>query len=325
VFPGEGERIVSGVSFKGALVLLKYPSGVYMIDTSSASTSGWRPVRYAHGAGGVSPAAMVICDNDILYMDRDGNFQLGSATADYGDLLSRNLSQIADFNQWMRTFVNTSHLQTVRAVYYPAKREAHFAVPAIGQTVNNRRIVVDFNSPDRPRFRVSDKDTSQSLWIGKASAYAPMKLYSGDNAGFVWTLDQTTIAKDGAAYTSKFQTVHSDLSFLDPQLAAKRKLGEFLELIFERRTDATVYVDVLWDGRTTASVPFLVSSNTARWNQGFTWHHFKWASTEIIRIRKRITGSGIRLSLIFRNSVATEDFSLMKALLYFRPTDEGAL
>lgn len=324
VFPGEGEKIVAGVSYKGALILLKYPTGVYMIDTSSATSTNWRPVRITRGGGGISPACMVIVDNDVIYMDRDGNFQALSATADYGDLNSNNLSVIADFNQYMRTFITISRLNQVRGVYYPAKREAHFAVAAIGASVNNRRIVIDFNRADLPRFRVSDKDTCESIWIGKATQFGQMKLMSGDNTGTVWTLDQSTVTKGGTAYTTRFQTNHIDFSHIDPGLAGKRKLGDFLELVLERRSDATIYVDVLWDGKIVTTVPFTISTSTARWNQSFTWGHFKWASAEVIKLRKRLVGSGVRLSLIFRNSSA-EDFSLIKALLYFRPADEGRM
>jgi hypothetical protein len=296
-----------------------------MIDTSSATTTNWRPVRITRGGGGCGPGCMTIIDNDILYMDRDGNFQLLSATADYGDLNSNNLSYIADFNQYLRTYFAVSRLNMVRSVYYPSKREAHFALSSTNATVNDRRIVVDFNSPQLPRFRVSDKDVCESLWVGKATQFGAMKLMSGDNVGGVWTLDQSTMNKGGVAYTSRFQTNHTDLSFLDPTLAGKRKLGDFLELVIERRGDATLYCDVMWDGKVVQTIPFSISTNTAKWGMGYQWGSFKWSSAEVMRLKKRMVASGIRLSLTFRNSTVNEDFSVIKALLHFRPADEGML
>lgn len=319
VYPGEGEQILAAMSYKGALIVWKRPYGVYMVDTSSPTVSNWRVSRLSQSVGISSPRGFVAIDNDVLYQDKDGNFQLLSATADFGDLQSRNLSKLVLFDEYLRDKINLSRLPFAKAVYYSAKREAHFVMAGSGFTVNNRRVVIDFNG-EQPRFRVSTKDVSESLWLRKDSNLIP-RLVSGDDAGFVWHLDQLTKAKAGAGYISKFQTAHNDLSEADPALVGKQKLLDFLELSFQTKGDWNFFVDVVCDGRVTQTVPYSMAGPSAKFGTA-KFGSSQFGSTTMENLRKRLVGTARRISLIGRNASAGEDFSISKAVLYFRPGDE---
>ena len=69
----------------------------------------------------------------------------------------------------------------------------------------------------------------------------------GDDAGFVWKLDNDTRSKDGVAFEGKFQTPHDDFGWKENILVAKRKIGQFLELVVEPQGNWNVDVDVYWD------------------------------------------------------------------------------
>jgi len=321
VYPGEGERIIAGLSYKGALILWKKPRGIYMVDTSDSDTTKWRVIRLSDTIGIASPQAFAIVDDDILYMDTNANFQFLSATANFGDLASRNLSTAAHMNVFFRENINYARIFNVRAIYYPTKREAHFAIAGIGQTTNTHRVVVDFNRSDIARFRWSDKDTCESLWLRKDTDLIPRPV-SGDDAGFVWQLDQETRSKDGAGYNCTFQTPPTDFSYLDPKLATKRKLGDFLELIAEPKGSWNINVEIQWDGDTRQTITF--DQGAAHSALGVDTILGSWilGGGELLVRRKRITGSGQRFSMVVRNSGAGEDFSIAKFLLYFRVGDE---
>lgn len=319
VYSGEGERILAAVSFKGALIVWKRPYGVYLVDTSSATIANWRVSRLTQSVGIASPRGVVIIDDDVLYQDKDGNFQLLSATADFGDLQSRNLSKLVLFDELLRSKINLSRLPFAQAVYYSAKREAHFAMAGSGFSVNNRQVVIDF-SGEQPRFRLSNKDVSESLWVRKDSNLIP-RLTSGDNAGFVWNLDQTTKAKDGTGYISKFQTAHTDLSESEPTLMGRQKILDFLELSFQTKGDWNFFVDVVCDGRVTQSLAYSMAGPSAKFGTA-KFGTSQFGSTSMANIRKRLVGTARRISLIGRNSAAGEDFSISKAVFYFRQGDE---
>lgn len=321
IYPGEGERLIAGMSYKGALVLWKKPRGVYLIDTSPGDTDLWRVIRLSDSIGIASPQSAVVVDDDILYMDTNGNFQFLSATSNFGDLTSRNLSTAVQMNEFFKHNVNFVRMFNVRAIYYPTKREAHFAIAGIGQTPNTHRVVVDFNRLDIPRFRWSDKDTCQSLWLRKDADLIPRPM-SGDDAGFVWRLDQETRAKDGGSYNGLFQTPQDDFSRIDAKLASRRKLGDFLEMIGEPVGNYDVNVEVQWDGNTRQIVSFNQGAGQSSLGVDTILGSWILGGGELLVRRKRITGSGRRFSLVVRNNGAGEDFSISKFLLYFRVGDE---
>jgi len=201
-----------------------------------------------------------------------------------------------------------------------AKREVHFGLAGSGSTVNNRRLVVDFNRPDLPRFRFSERDTPESVWLKQDIDNVP-RLTIGDDAGFVWNLDQDTRSKDGVGYEGKFESPQVDLSFLDPSLGTKRKEGKFLEIAVEPTGDWDLNVDILWDGAITQTVTFNMGITGATLGT-FVLGTDKLAGSISLNRKKRITGGGRRFSIAGRNSGAGEDFSVSKFYLHFLVGDE---
>lgn len=322
VYPGEGERIVALMTFKGLLLVWKYPKGLYYIDTTDPLVTNWKTRRVTLGTGGVSPLGQTIIDNDVMYLDAQGNFQLLSATLEFGNMAVNNLSQRYQINTFLRDNINISQLARTRAVYYGHKREAHFLLTDGGGGINNRRLVVDFNAAD-PHFRFSDRDMNESIWMRQDSD-AIQHPVIGDNAGFVWKLDQATRSKDGAGYNAQIQTAQIDFSHVDPNLGIRRKNGQFLELVSEPKGDFLLYVDILWDGLITETVTFNMGSAGAALDE-FVLDVDTLADSSLGNKKRRITGGGRRFSLIARNAGANEDFALSRFFLHFTVGDERIL
>lgn len=320
VFPGEGERLVGAISFKGLLVVWKFPVGIYMIDTSDSTIANWRVTRLSSAIGGVSPMGAVAIDDDIIFIDKSGTIQLISSITAFGNLGTRNLSSIADLGPFIADEVNLAELDNVRGVFYVAKREVHFGLAGSGATVNNRRLVVDFNRPDLPRFRFSERDTPESVWLKQDINNVP-RLTIGDDAGFVWNLDQDTRSRDGVGYEGKFESTQVDLSFLDPVLGTRRKEGKFLEIAVEPTGNWDLNIDILWDGAITETVTFNMGITGATLGT-FVLGTDKLAGSISLNRKKRITGGGRRFSIAGRNSGVGEDFSISKFYLHFLVGDE---
>lgn len=321
VYPGEGEKLVAGVSFKGLIVLWKYPRGVYLIDTSDPTPSNWIVKAHSRKIGGVSPLGIAEVDNDIIFVDATGNFHLLSAVQEFGDTSSSNISRTNDIYSFIQGNMNLAQLSQVRAVYYDAKREAHFAMAGLGSTVNNTRFVIDFNRSDAFRFRVSDRDTCQSLWLRKDTTTLVPRLTSGDNAGFVWSMDQDTKSKDGVGYSGAFQTGQIDFSSVDPALATKRKIGDFLECIVQPTGNWDLTVQIYWDGVLVQTVTFNQGSEGAVLG-AFILGTDALAGTQILNRKRRIIGSGRRFALAGSNSTAGQDFAVGSFFLHARVADE---
>lgn len=319
IYPGEGQRLIGAVSFKGLLIVWKYPTGIYLVDVSTISS----PVVKRHTAsiGSGSPQAISIVEDDVIFVDQVGQLQQLSAVQEFGSVGSRNLSDVDQLSAFLRDEMDlVANLKRLRSVYYPRKRELHFAMPAAGSAVNDRRVVLDFNKPNI-RWRVSDRDVCESMWL-RQGANGEQQLVAGDNAGVVWLLDQETKDKNGAAYSAQIQTPETDFSFVDPALAGRIKLGQFLEIISDAIGAWDITVEVYWDGNLVQTIVFGGSASGSALGS-FTLDTSALAGATVLSERRRLEGSGKYLSLVFSNNNAGEDFSIARVLVSFKVGDEG--
>jgi hypothetical protein len=320
VFPGEGQGIVTAISFKGFLIVWKFPVGLYVIDTTDVSDTNWKVKRLNNSTGGISPLGAVIADDDVIFLDSIGNFQFLSAVQEFGDMSSRNLSKTADIDIWMRDNIDFSRLNKCQAVWYPKRREAKFALTLSGGSDNDIQVIIDFNRPDISRFRFSNQNICNSMWLRQESDNTQRHI-CGDEAGFVWKLDDETRSKDGLGYEGLFQTAHDDFNWFDKTLSVKRKQGGFLELVIEPLGNFTTDVDLFWDGDFEDTYPYNMGSDGATLG-AFVLDTDVLSGAGVTNRKKRITGGGKRHSIIGRNDTPGESFSISKFLLYFIPGDE---
>ncbi|MCI0526652.1 MAG: hypothetical protein L0Y56_04260 [Nitrospira sp.] len=323
VYPGEGDKIVALLSFKGLLIIFKSPKGIYAVDTSSVSTTDWRPFKISRDVGTSSPRGVVHTDDDIVFLSSVGDLHLLSAVQEFGDIRNSSLSLQDKMDEFVRSNINLSKLQFSQMIYYEEKNEIHVTMSKTSSTARDARLVLDTSNPSKRRFRFSDKDRNESLWV-RRDAQGIERPVSGDNAGFVWLLDRDARNKDGMGYTGQFQTSHMDFKELDPKLGTVRKIGKFLELVAEP-VGNNISVDVLWDNIFTHAIQFSFGSSGAVLGAFILGVDKLSGEAGIVSKRKRLLGSGKRLSLIVRNTVANQDFSVIKFYVHFkRGAERGA-
>ena len=320
IFPGEGEKLVGGASFGDIAILWKAPRGLYVVNTADIDPTNWTVARLTDATGLLSPAAWCLIDTDLLYLDQGANFQLLSAVDTFSDVASRNLGQQALMAEFFRTVLNYGGLTDCRAIWYSAKRQAIFTVRQLGSSQNDAKLIVDFNRPDRPRWAYSPRDVVRSLWLKRDINGIPRPMV-GDDAGFVWELDQATRSKDGVGYEGSFTSAQLDFSTTDPKFGTIRKAGDFLELVVEPKGNWNLNVDVLWDGALKQTVAFNMGTTGATLGS-FVLDTDVLASEQVLNKKRRIVGSGRRFAITGRNSGAGEDFSIARFFLHFRPMDE---
>jgi len=321
IYPGEGERLVGAISFKGVIIAFKFPRGIYLIDTRPVAVADWKVRRINRRIGASSPLAIIEADDDVVFMDANGSLHLVSQITDdrFGN---RNLSQVggADMDNFVRKNVNLGGLSDARAIYYVDAREIHVAMPLIGSSVNNVRLVLDLNRLDLVRFRSSSRDTIRSMWLQQDSD-SILRPTIGDSVGFVFNLDQEALNKDGAGYTSTFQSPHIDFSDLDPTFGTRRKEGRFLELVVEPVGNWDLSVDILWDGEITETVQFNMGQTGGALGS-FVFGTDVLAGDQVLNKKRRITGGGRRFGIQGRQSGVDQGFSIARFFLHFQLSDE---
>lgn len=322
IFPGEGERLVGAVSFKGLLVAFKYPRGVYFVTTTDPAPAGWRVDRLSTAVGSLNQHTIVPIDNDTLYMDSTGNMHLLSATNAFGGVQTSNISQRADMADFFREEVEFTNIRRSVGVWYGDKQQAMFALPRTNSTDNNLRVTVDFSDPQVGfRFLPSLRDTPVSMWI-RQDTDGVFKPVHGDASGFVWKMDQEIRSKDGVGFDTRLETSDMDLGFANPILATKFKSGDFLEIKYEATGDWDLTVTVIWDR--VPGPPILFSMGGLGGALGsFTLDSDVLSATgQITSIRKRIAGSGRRVRIKIEQSGANQNIALSDFYLSFRMGDE---
>jgi hypothetical protein len=317
---GDYQTIMSLMSFNGLLIVWAYPKGVYLVDTRTVDTLQWRINRLSGSYGGVSPLGQCMIENDLLFLDSSGDLQLLSAIQEFSNLGGQSLSKAAKIDDIIRDYADSYGLFAARMVYYARKREVHIALRKKGSSVQNVRLVIDFNNEARPRFRISERDVCQSLWVAtqRTPPLSQMRLLAGDNAGLIWILDEDSRAKSGVGYDSRFQTMWTDLSYADPALATKEKNAQFLELSINPTGRYPAVLTVWWDGhienQETVDLGDLSGLYLGNWILGTS---ALGDDSIVLKKRIRLTGGGRRISLEVSNSNAGQNFSIAQAWLSF--------
>lgn len=321
VYPGVGEKISAIISFKGMLIVGKYPRGLYYVNMQDPDFTRWFTVPLSLEIGMAGPLCWGPVDDDILFMDAQGSIHMLSAVLAFADYGLRSISDLA----WMRNFiianVNFSHLAGVQCAFYLAKREAHFALPGLGATTNTIRLVVDFNRVDRIRFRYSDKDALASIWLARDSTGVP-RLSGGDKVGQVWLLDQDNINVDGVGYIATFQTGHLDFHEMGQGIAAKRKNFKFLELVGEPVGGCPITSNIYLDGQLSQTIQFNIGSSLHGLGS-FTLDVDTLGGSSVQSQRRRLIGSGKRISIECTASGVDQNFSLSRMLISYMPAAES--
>lgn len=316
IYPGVGEKLVGGVSWRGVAVLFKR-KGIYLLDTLDITNPDLQQLSTSVGAAG--PLAILPIENDILFMSPTGSIHALSAVQKFGDAETSNLTAIEEVDEWIRRNVNLAKLHLTRSIWYPSKREAHFCVAATGSTELNRRIILDLSQPGNVRFRISKRDTIYSIWTRDDSDGVPRPVY-GDGAGFVRLMDQDGRALDGVAYRSVIQSTPDDLTAQigDVRAATKNKNGQFLELIAAPADATSINVQIWWDENYHETVSFVLSGTGSSLPVTLP---FTLGGGRIIRQKKKITGSGRTISLKIDHE-DTANFALAQFYLHFTLGDE---
>lgn len=327
IFPGEGERLVAGISFRGALILFKYPVGIYIVNTSDPTPANWQIVRMTRSVGSLNQHCIVQVENDVLYMDHVGNVHALSATQEFGDINTSNLSKFSTLEPFIRAEMNLITIRRTVGIWYAAKRQAWFSMPRLGSVDNNIRLILGFDEggdPNQartpPRVFLSRRDIAVSMWLRPDTTFIPRPTI-GDNDGTIWRLDDPARNKAGVAYPILFETANTDLSFLDQSLATKMKAGQFLELASEPRGNWNLTVSVFWDDILTDVLQFRMGGTGAALGS-FLLDTDILGSDTVTSQRQRVVGSGRRVKLSAENAGLDQDVSVSEFHMNFNVMDE---
>ena len=321
IFPGEGDQIVGIKSFRGLLLLAKYPRGLYIVDTRDPDRSNWRVDKLNDAVGGASPHAFLQISNDMLILDSAGNFHLASTIDDISDIRTSDAGRLQDIGTFMRANVNLGGLRKANGLWYAAKSKAYFMVPLAGATDNGLRVMIDFNEAQvGPRFYLSRRDIGNGMWLRRDSTNVERPTI-GDDEGFVWILDQEERNKDGVAYEMSFETAETDFEYIDPDIAARTKNGQYIEITADLISNSQLTVTPVWDGFPGDPIQFQLGNSGAALGS-FVLDSDALASAGIVTVAHRLPGQGRRLKLMIENNELDDEVRISEIRVGIGVADE---
>lgn len=318
VYPGEGERIVAGVSFLGRLYIFKFPFGIYWVDEglTSDATSVWSVRKLTQNVGMAGPLGLAVVEGDVLFMGSDGLIHALSGVKEFGD--ARDSAVLyQETSGFLRDHLSVSRLNRTVATWYGPKKECHFGVSESG-TRQDRRAVLDLHVPGAPKFLWSDRDVCEAMTTRRHATTGVYELIIGDDNGTVWTLDQLLRDKAGLAYTAEFWTKNI------PMMGGgiRRANLVFLDVVMNvgiGRVQCSVEVEV--DGRIIKTVTVNSAAGpTMLLDLGLLDVAVLGGNPDEVKIlRRRLYGDGHFVRLRVKNSEADQNFSISKFIIWASP------
>jgi len=229
VYPGDGELIVGGASWRERAYLFKYPAGIYRLDDSSLDVADWGWKRVSRYVGAISHASIVEADDEVYFVSPDGYIHALSSVQEYGDVQSSAVKGL-ELGPYIRANTDFSKLPltstsswiqypTIKSTYYAKKKKVLFAfsanpnvLSAQSKPVNKVLLGIDLHRSNpgggmrEYQPFVSTRDQYESLAIYRDPTTAEQVLLAGDSNGFIYKLDQSARSKDSAGYMASFET-----------------------------------------------------------------------------------------------------------------------
>jgi len=316
VYPGEAERIVGGVSWRGRAYFFKYPQGIYYLDDSSSDVNLWDIRRTSRYVGLSGPGGIVEALDDVLFLSPDGYIHALSAVFEFGDAKSSAILPNA-LGTFIRENVNSSRYDRVQSIFYPTKRKVMFAVSGLGSNVNNLIVGLDIHRLSDPQGFKTTRDECEALAILRGSSDGLAKPIVGDSAGFVRKLDIAARDKDGSGYNAYWETWDIELF----EQGFRRGNLKELEVEFTPVGNWNLSIEVFRDG---------VSSETLTFNMqgaGAILGSFTLGTdilgTEVLRnTRSKMSGDCRRIRLKGSNNTLNESFSVASQLIKYTPGND---
>jgi hypothetical protein len=247
---GIGDRIYGGAQYNGITFFWKYPNGIFYFDDSDLDVVNWS-IRVKSEALGCAPTpyAVLALDDDVMFMSPSGAFHLLTAVDSLSGVKTSNLSRRLGLQRWLKENLNLARLNQTVSMWDSETKCAYWGVPGAGSSVNNLTLRFDFGLVDDGgpvRFEYFERDDPTAFFL-LTDSDGVMRAALGE-AGFIYRLEQATRSKDGIGYVSDFRTAPIDLAHIDRRLRMKKKLWEFLELMFEPVAAGSLSVQAYVDG-----------------------------------------------------------------------------
>lgn len=314
VFPGEGERLVTGWVFRGKLFIAKYPSGIYMLNDADSNWDNWYFQKVSSTLGCDSVNSAVETVEDMYLGNQFGSISSLQAAFQLGDVKFGDIVSNLRCEDMLNENVNRS-LPAVRFnIFHKDSKTAYFSYASHDSSKANRIVALDLNL-QKPKLSILQLPAFNSALIMKGREKREVVAFTRDD-GYIYTMDSPT--RD------------TELEFRLPQTTLGfdgNKVFDFLEVEAEHTGLWKLYCDVFLDDTFSETINFDMSQGSVLRAtadvQCFQLDKDRLMGRQTRSQRKRLHGRGRRISLRFysTNSVG-QNFKITQVTIHLRVGNE---
>lgn len=326
VGPGEGGDIVGAFVFKQKLMVWKEGDLLYYLNDSDTSTTNWYFSKALDGLGiaGWHSARGVL--DDLLIGNITGKLTSFTATQAFGNLTQADIFKRSHVARFFAE--NTTPMGNLyqHSLFYGDRGLALFTGRTKGNSANNCVIQLDVSDPDNPKYGLWNHIAPDCLALRRDTNNILRPIY-GAADGFVYLMDREdrSVGAIGSnsAYTGEFWTADLDLRHLDPTIAHKNKLWEWLGVTFQEENAGTLSVDVWIDGAYRETLSFTQTVDT-NYCGAFVLGTSRLGGMDEKTRWQPLHGMGRRITFRCYNSGANQNFKVSMLSVGWRPSGEQA-
>lgn len=296
-----GYRVMKAVKFYSDLIILK-EKGIYRLSPGDNDPANFTLVQLFDDIGCVSPHTVFQIGNELVWLDTDGVYTLGT-TSKYGDVsyvaISKKIQEFVDD-------IDPAYIDESVAHDFRALNQLRISVTKSGSTENDHVLVRDYfhggwTRHEGVNYACYGKAYISNGWFDLAGGYD----------GKVYKLDQLE-ADDSAAFEKHVKTKRFHLGGPHVRKLFHRTYHEFN---MNSESHSVGYTADVQYGKITKSVSISTVPPGALWDDstvGQRWDEGKWAGEGMGRKWVSVHRKGTNVQHQYYNNQASEKFVLYK-------------
>lgn len=253
ILTGHGDGITGMVEF-GERLFACSKKRTYIIEDTALTTSDWGYTAAQWEGGAYSQKLIVKTPTDIIFVTEDMEVVSVKAVMQFGDYIAASISRPAYIHTWVSDNVDVTDIDKFHAVYDPGLRAVKiFVMHTTLKTQLDTALVF---------FIDSAKWTKHLYLVGQSCSAlvnvstADWKVYTGGYAGYVYSLESSTLRDAGSIYESSFKT--PALALDNPRT---HKEFDKVWLVLKPNAFETIKAIISIDGRNMSGGYYVVDEN----------------------------------------------------------------
>lgn len=332
VFPGEGDYVAAAHSIASStrLYVFKYPLGMYWTDTSNVTQLSFAPViRIRRDIGMAGPLGITkVGSLGTWLIGSDGHiYSLESIYNPDTDLKDGSITFKLNLGSWIRNNVSLSKLKHAKLIWDSNRQEVTAYYTSVTSSgLNDLALVINLQDPSTPRVSIEHRGEYFQTVFYRIESDGYLQIYCGGTGGLIYKANQPNRAVNTTGYTGSFTLPATDFAWLNPAIAPREKLLEWIEFTIVPTGAYNLTVEVYADGVLSGTYSVTLGSAGSSLDDTSTElapatapeTDFILGGLDPVPHKFKVAARGRRFHVKCYNSSANQDFAISEVLYYFK-------